>query len=183
MQQILVTGFRPFDRFASNPSEHLAKGSGKNHEVLEVSYDAVDHFFKRLDPSTFQTLLMLGVHGTATALQLEMLAHNWIGSAQDVLGDAPTGPIHDGPPILAGTLWRELPIDPLFKTEPIKLSYHPGSYLCNYIYYRALFLYPDKRVGFLHLPSEAMLPLSLQAATLEKIVALASAPSRQLQTH
>jgi pyrrolidone-carboxylate peptidase len=170
MPPVLVTGFGPFERFDSNPSEHLAKGSGLDHAVLEVSYEAVDRYLESLNPTKFESLVMMGLHGTATQMQLEMLAHNWIGSAKDVLGEAPTGSIQDGPPIRAGTLWRNLSLNSMLKSEPVCLSYHPGSYLCNYIYYRALSLFPEKRVGFLHVPSEKALPLSEQERTLKRLL-------------
>lgn len=170
MSPILITGFGPFLGFVANPSEMLAKSSGRDHVVLDVSYEAVDRFFTKLDPNSFQTLLMLGLHGVTTDMRLELLAHNWIGSTPDVMGDAPKGSVQDGPPILASTLWPRLALERLLRSEPICLSYHPGSYLCNYIYYRALCLYPDKRVGFLHVPEASALPLERQAKTLDALL-------------
>lgn len=172
MSPVLLTGFGPFQGFTVNPSETLAKGAGQKHAVLEVSYDAVDGFFRKLSPDSFETMLMLGLHGSTTEMRLEVLAHNWIGSAPDVRGEAAVGLVQDGPPILAGTLWRALPLDQLLTREPLCLSYHPGSYLCNYIYYRALCLYPDKRVGFLHVPEERALPLDRQTKTLGALLDL-----------
>lgn len=172
MPPILVTGFGPFGTFDSNASEHLAKGWGGRNAVIEVSYESVDRFVEALDRRSFDTLVMLGLHGSATRFQLEMLAHNWIGTAPDVLGDAPTGTIHEGPRILSGTLWRQLPLDSILRSEPVCLSYHPGSFLCNYIYYRALHLFPDKRVGFIHVPTQQALPLAEQSRTLGKLLDL-----------
>jgi Pyrrolidone-carboxylate peptidase (N-terminal pyroglutamyl peptidase) len=176
MSSVLVTGFGPFQGFTANPSETLAKAAGHHHAVLEVSYDAVDDFFNRLDPDSFDVLLMLGLHGSTTVMRLEVLAHNWIGSTRDVRGEAPTGFVQDGPPILAGTLWRSLPLDHLLEKEPLCLSYHPGSYLCNYIYYRALCLFPEKRVGFLHVPEEKALPLRRQTRALSALLDLVNQP-------
>ncbi len=148
----------------------LAKDSGRDHVVLEVSYEAVDRFFARVDPNSFQTLLMLGLHGVTTDMRLELLAHNWIGSTPDVVGEAPKGPVQDGPLILSGTLWQRLSLERLLGSEPICLGYHPGSYLCNYIYYRALCLFPDKRVGFLHVPEARALPLGRQSEALDALL-------------
>src|SRR5437016_1585737 len=102
MSPILVTGFGPFEYFNSNPSESLAKGAGMDHAVLEVSYKGVDRYLENLKPN-FNAIVMLGLHGTATRLQLEVLAHNWIGTSKDVLGEAPVGLIGAGPSVRAGT--------------------------------------------------------------------------------
>ena len=172
MTQLLLTGFGPFEGFDTNPSRRLVERSGCDHEVLEVSYAGTSAFFESLDSKRFQTLLMIGAHGSATKLKLEMLAHNWIGPSKDVRGHAPIGKIQDGSRILAGTLWNSLSLENVLRSEPIEKSFHAGSYLCNYVYYRALSLFPDKRVGFLHVPSEGTIPLKDQEKALKKLVQL-----------
>lgn len=170
MSPPLITGFGPFREFASNPSEMLARNSGLSHSVLDVSYEAADRFFKTLDPDSFESLIMIGLHGVTTDMRLETLAHNWTGCVPDILGEAPSGSVQDGAPILAGTLWRALPLQELLETQPLCLSFHPGSYLCNYVYYRALCMYPAKRIGFIHVPSERAMPLERQAEVLSALL-------------
>jgi hypothetical protein len=53
--------------------------------------------------------------------------------------------------------------------------------LCNFIFYRALQAFPDRRVGFLHVPPRTVVPMSEQhpflRALLEQLER-ASVPSR-----
>src|SRR5438309_1962372 len=86
---VLVTGFGPFERVKENPSESLAKGCGLPNSVVEVSYDGTRRFLDRLDPRSFETLLLLGAHGNATRFHIEILAHNRISAKADVSGFVP----------------------------------------------------------------------------------------------
>ena len=46
-----------------------------------------------------------------------------------------------------------------------------GVYLCNYIFFRALQAFPDKRVGFLHVPPVNAVPIEEQHRMLARVVA------------
>ena len=52
------------------------------------------------------------------------------------------------------------------------LSDDAGCYVCNYAYFRALRRFPRRRVGFVHVPPVAVMPLERQRATLGEIVEL-----------
>jgi hypothetical protein len=75
--RILVTGFGPFLKHAENPSEVLARECGHPHEILEVSYATVEEFLGRLDPITFDALLML-----AWPIDARPSAWSWWGATR-----------------------------------------------------------------------------------------------------
>ena len=167
-----VTGFGPFGSVTDNPSGRLAEGCGRPFEVLEVAYEAADAFLARLDPRSFDALLMLGVAVSRDRPTPELMARNWKGEVPDVRGKSLPGPIEEGEPLLLeATLWEaglvaELSVDPgLFA------SMDAGSYLCNYLSYRALRRFPEKRVGFLHVPPFEKVEQARQAEVLEKVLA------------
>lgn len=167
----LVTGFGPFGSVTDNPSGRLAEGSGRPHKVLEVAYEAADAFLAGLDESGFDTLLMLGVATSRTRITPELFARNWRGEVPDVRGTAGGGPIEEGQPLLLeSTLWNAHLLAELEVSLDLYQSLDAGSYLCNYLYYRALRHLPAKRVGFLHVPPFERIPQERQAEVLAKIL-------------
>jgi pyroglutamyl-peptidase len=175
--RLLVTGFGPFGDVQENPSSILATGTGLEHEILEVSFDAVEGFLSGLNPDSFDALLCLGVSGRAEKMHLETLAKNWIGPAPDVLGAIHgPGPIDPkAPHQLGGTLWRTAEL--LQETEDWQQSVDAGSYLCNYIYFRALQRLPSMPVGFLHVPSFDKMSQDRQESALQRLIQILSAGS------
>src|SRR5213592_2679365 len=94
----LVTGFLAFGEFAINPSALLAEASGRRFELIEVAYAAADEFVARLDPGSFDRLVMLGVAGKSSSMRLEQVARNRIGPRGDVRGFVSAGAVEpDGP--------------------------------------------------------------------------------------
>ncbi|HYO08290.1 MAG TPA: hypothetical protein VER17_04915 [Tepidisphaeraceae bacterium] len=167
----LVTGFGAFGQFDINPSALLAQTAGRPHVLLEVAFDAVDAFLSQAakDRSlhgSFDRLLMLGVAGGASTFRLEQLARNHVGESPDVRGRSlPAGAIEPaGPDVLPTTLWQ--PAHLAAAGESAVSSDSAGTYLCNYAYYRALRLLPEKRVGFLHVPPLEAIPLDRQREVL-----------------
>jgi pyroglutamyl-peptidase len=161
----LVTGFREFGGFAANPSALLAASCGRPFELLEVSYHAVDEFLDRLARLThsFDQLLMLGLRARGTTMDVETVARNWVGEVPDVRGAVRgPAPIEVGAPdTMPSTLFEGAP-----SLAPLSPSDDAGCYLCNYLYYRALRLLPAKRVGFVHVPPTAVMPLDAQRHAL-----------------
>jgi len=158
----------------NNPSRLLAESSGRPFELLEVSYAAVDEFMENLDPSRFDRLLLMGVHGRTNRCRLELLGRNWNGKTPDVRGYVPQRRKIDrnAPLRLESTLWTGDLADRkvVRATRLLTHSDHAGSYLCNFTLFRALQRFTDKKVGFLHVPSEANMALDLQQKALEFIL-------------
>lgn len=169
-----ITGFGAFLAVSDNPSSKLAEQTGRPYQVLEVSYTAVDHFLASLSDASFDRLLMLGVAANRDRLTPELFARNMIGKAPDVRGKAPLGYIEQGAPLLLeSTLWTPEITSEIVAYDPqTKISMDAGDYLCNYLGYKALQRFPNKLVGFMHVPSPERLPLCHQATSLDRILKL-----------
>lgn len=168
----LVTGFGPFPGVDDNPSAVLARESGEAHRVLDVSYDAAEAFVRDLDPSSFDRLLLIGVAASRDHLSLELFARNGCGRAPDVAGCVRAGRILDDfPLLLPSTLFEPEASAQILAGEPrLRFSLDAGGYLCNFIYYRCLAAFPDKRVGFLHVAPPERIGIGDQAALLRRVL-------------
>lgn len=152
--RILVTGFGAFRDIDSNPSQWLAERVQDEFEfrvkVLEVSYAAADEFVAGLDGDNFDAWLMMGVHGSAERMHLECVAKNGCGMGADVRGEVRGPGMID--PALPGQLHGDL-----FAGMGDGVTVDAGGYLCNYLFFQGVARFPDKRIGFLHVPrAEAM---------------------------
>jgi pyrrolidone-carboxylate peptidase len=166
-----VTGFGPFGTVTENPSATLAETCGRPFEVLEVAYVAADAFVDRLDPSSFDALLMLGVATGRHEPTPELFARNWRGDVADVRGVDDPGPIEEGQPLLIeSTLWNPHLLAELEVHPGLHTSLDAGSYLCNYLSYRALRRFPEKRVGFLHIPAFEQMSREKQTEILNVVL-------------
>lgn len=157
----LVTGFGPFGAIEENPSAWLAEHSGRDFQLLDVSYAAVEAWLES-DPE-FDRLLMIGVSANRPTMSLELIGRNVTGQALDI--DQIGGPaMIDGRdlPQLGSTLFHgitELPTG-------IEFSHTAGDYLCNFSLFRALQRFPARKVGFLHIPPFAVLDRETQLRLL-----------------
>ena len=144
-----LTGFGPFLNHQDNPSGLIASELGG--KVLEVSYEAVDSF---MQDSTASCFLCLGLHGKASQPRLEVRAWNKTNKERpDVRGVIPENEaIEEGGDDQATQIdVPELYAYLLSQGFPCSITDDPGTYLCNYIYYKAL----RKAEGialFVHLP-------------------------------
>lgn len=171
IQRTLVTGYGPFGKILDNPSARLAEGSGRPCRVIEVSFEAADAFLASLDPSSFDRLLMIGVAAGRKHLTPEVYGRNQIGRTKDVLGNDRFGPIDpNGQLLLPSTLWDTEVLGELLMDPRMRISCDAGSYLCNFITYRALARFPDKAVGFLHVPRPEEMALDVQANVLQRVL-------------
>lgn len=163
---VLITGFGPFEGNPVNPSGLLAEASGLPYILIEVTFEAVERALPKLEP--YDSVLLLGVASGSAQFRAEHVAHNWIGSFPDV-GGVQGGPGAIDPQLpfqLAGTLWPS----PGESDEGEIDSADAGGYLCNYLYFRALATYPEKQIGFLHVPSLHQLPIERQLEHFKRFI-------------
>jgi pyrrolidone-carboxylate peptidase len=153
---VLVTGFGAFLGFSENPSGVLAEDLGG--QVLEVSFAAVDEFMDGL--GAFDAWLQIGLAAKARTMLYETVGRNFVSSVPDVRGMVAGPGVIDpmGPPALAATLWHGRSVE----CEDVLPSTDAGGYMCNYLLYRALRRWPERRIGFLHVPQCAAMPLERQ---------------------
>lgn len=173
--RVFVTGFGPFGDIGDNPSAVLARGCGSPHRVLRVAFAAVEEALIEFRDEPFEALLMIGVAAGAERMRLESVAHNRIGKHADVDGEvAGPGPIDPKEPFqLHGGLWE--PRCELGEADPIDVTTDAGDYLCNYLYFRAIQAFPERRVGFLHVPTFETLPEGTQSEVLGRVLRVLAA--------
>ncbi len=169
----LVTGYGPFENIERNITGSIAPKLGERYAILEVAYAAVDDFIADLDPNSFDAWLALGHANNSKKIRVETRARNVIGPRPDVRGEGRLGfPIREGGPSeIASTLWSS--IAP-FEDELIIFTDDAGGYLCNYVLYRALEAFPEKLVGFLHLPPRQIIAIRNQIPAIRSLMDLAT---------
>lgn len=168
----LITGYGPFEDVLDNVSARVARECGHRFEILEVAYQAVDDFIAGLDPESFDGWIALGHAKNTEKIRIETLGRNAIGPRPDVRGQGRLNlPINvDGPDTIAATAW----IAPEQQAESLDwiVTDDAGSYLCNYVLYRALEAFPDKHIGFLHLPPANVMPVKQQVEAVQRILGM-----------
>lgn len=166
----LVTGFGPFRDVVHNPSSRLAEALPGNTEILPVQYGKVEAFACSVRQRPEDTILCLGLNARATELRFELYAHNQIGAerghgirahTRSVI--RPTGP---------GTLGQTLLSPSQLSALKMATSYTPGDYLCNFLLYSLLIRYPQRRVGFVHVPSFEAVAIEEQLEQLAELLQL-----------
>jgi pyroglutamyl-peptidase len=166
MRTILVTGFGPFPGAPYNPTAALVKRLSRLRwpnlrivpHVFETRYATIDRelpaLIKQHRPDA---LLMFGLHGRARTLRVETVARNAIGRAPDANGAVPAARlIAAGVPHAAmRTPARRLADAARRADVPAVLSRDAGSYLCNYLCWRATELggrHAPRFAAFVHVP-------------------------------
>jgi pyroglutamyl-peptidase len=163
--RVLVTGFNPFGKHRSNPTQRLAKEADRRSvgravlhgRVLPTEYRKCDRMIeKALKETRPDAVLMFGLAAARKKIALECVALNVDHSeTPDNAGKKPWRRAIDprGPVLLEATL----PIDRLHAALrrariPVSVSYHAGTYVCNHAFYRALRGAGAARVAFIHVP-------------------------------
>ncbi|MFX1311705.1 MAG: hypothetical protein ACFFHD_03695 [Promethearchaeota archaeon] len=178
---ILLTGFGPFGKITKNLSGEVVKimkSEINNHhlkkKILPVSWKKSLEHYKRimiLSKMAFELVILLGIHMRRN-INIEKFGWN-IAFGKDNEKKLKCGLIKRGRPFYLKTI---LDINQIYSklenTTHISISYFAGSYLCNYIYYWALFLsnyeYP---VLFIHIPQNMELDACLKK--IESIIEIA----------
>lgn len=175
---VRITAFGAFGTITDNPSIALARAVDPNAVILEVAYEAVDEWVESLDPGDPTPILSLGVAAGRKGLTYEVLAHNRAGSTPDVrkVSKAQSGSVaivEGGYPVIGATFLSPEFL-PAFGRRVLgaKLSYDPGSYLCNYVHYRQLERLPGTPVGFVHVAPFETVPMEEQLSQIERILRL-----------
>lgn len=175
--RLFVTGFGAFGGVVENPSGWLAGQLGLPHEVLPVTFAAVDDLLLRWDREAYDGLLCLGVAAGAPRMRLELMGRNWTGPHPGVDGEARPGPIDpEGPALRASTLWTLEVVDRASEPGRLGVSVDAGDYLCNYLLTRALTVLPGHRVGFIHVVDEGSMPLDEQLGVVQEVVSMLKNP-------
>lgn len=169
MRTILITGFGPFPGAPINPTSPLVRELARTARlpcvklvahVFETSYAAVDRELPNLlAKHRPDILLMFGLAPRARLLRVETLARNVVSALPDASGaslqrqtivpGAPATLAMPSPARALLTALREAQV-------PAMLSRDAGSYLCNYLCWRAAEAVAAKngprQAAFIHVP-------------------------------
>jgi pyroglutamyl-peptidase len=164
--RVLITGFGPFPGAPFNPSAALAKALARRRRpaladierathVFATTYASVDRDLPKLfaQKQKPDVVLMFGVAGRRRQLCIETRARNAVSLLfPDASGHRPLRGIIrlGGPATRAGNA----PFARLAGAAGTRLSRDAGSYLCNYVYWRALEQVRGTRplMQFVHIP-------------------------------
>ena len=181
---ILLTGFEKFDNYSSNLSSDIVRNFDDKFQqysiekiILPVSWkrsvDLYLEFFKSNELKPYLVIL-LGIQSKKT-INLEKYALNWT-FGKDMDGLYKIGFINIRKSLKFNT---RLNLKEIYKALKyslrLSISYFPGFYLCNYIYYWALDISKNKYpVIFIHIPRKGKLEdyLSYIKKIIEEILNL-----------
>jgi pyrrolidone-carboxylate peptidase len=165
--KMIVTGFGPFNDTVDNPSARLCCQLNQDAEVLKVTYAGVKKFVSEFSSRDYESILCLGVNTQISEPRFEVYGHNHIGSGPDANGRVPASRLIaiGAPRVLGQTL-----AGPNQMKLPIKKSYTPGDYLCNFLLYSLLLVCPNKSVGFVHVPTFDLMPEKKQLKKLSELL-------------
>ena len=178
MPKILLTGFEPWDNWSHNPSGEIAKALdgariGGYDIVSAVIPVAYGEDIARVRPLMAEhrplAVVSLGLHGSASSIHVERVAHNLRGRNEEEQPICVEGPAAHfatlDPRAVARAIETEAKV-------PAELTYFAGTFLCNHIMYCVLhdisqLGYPT-RAGFLHLPPTPDMVLGTGRASMAR---------------
>jgi pyroglutamyl-peptidase len=174
--QTLITGFGPFGRVISNPTErllaHFANEAVPGHTLtlhaLPTSFTQAPQIMRALleiggfNGQPFDNVLMLGVATGSLTWLVEEQGRNHTEAAQpDIDGwqPEPGAILPDGPEVLPTRFPVAEAIAALERIGlPAKASSSAGAYVCNHLLYTTLVeqkrLGTPAKTGFLHVPAD-----------------------------
>ena len=161
---IILTGFGPYGKYTTNLSSEIVKNLQDDklifqivRKIIPVSWTQSIKTYKKLLSnlkSHPKLVILLGIHSN-TKIHLEKFGWNF-KFGDDIENKIKFAPIKiNSPPWIKTILNLDLLYSNLKDKKQISISFFPGFYLCNYLYYWALYLsnkmYP---VIFIHIPDK-----------------------------
>jgi pyroglutamyl-peptidase len=185
MPTLLLTGYEPFDDYSINPSAEIAKSlDGRKigkwsiiGSVIPLDYQSADQVLNDLIESNSPEIILCCGQANRAVISLERIAVNAINvSRVDNKGYAPENDIivSDAP----AAYFSNINLPPLVEalnreSIPAYISYHAGTYGCNWILFKILHSIAqgklDARATFIHvppLPSQAIEKKNMSLATM-----------------
>jgi pyroglutamyl-peptidase len=154
MTDVLITGFGPFPGMPRNPSGTIAtqlawlrrpalQNLTRAAHLFPTSYAAVDRDLPKLMVKHRpKILIMFGVAGRTTFMRVETVARNRQSVLHpDAVGDTPLAPTttKKAPSHRRGRApFVRLQHAARLAGADARLSHDAGTYICNYVYWRAL---------------------------------------------
>ncbi len=168
MSKVLLTGYEPFDGFVTNPSEEAVKAlKGKtigNHQIdgiiLPLDYSKADEMVKDFIKVEKPSYVICCGQANRPIITLEYVGINVLNTSRpDNYGNTPDSNLID--PEAPAAYFSTLDVHEIAKCLakigiPSEVSYHAGTYGCNWILFKLLHWIAtermDVKVAFVHLP-------------------------------
>ena len=166
--KILISGFEPFGGEKINPAYEAVKSLPDmidGHEIIKClvptafsnSFDVLKVYIEKERPDF---VISVGQAGGRKGISLERVALNMMAaSIPDNLGYLANDEIieKDGPKAYFVDLCYEKMLEELKKRDiPVSLSYHAGTFVCNYLMYKTRFYIEENGLNigssFIHVP-------------------------------
>jgi pyroglutamyl-peptidase len=189
---VLITGFEPFGRYRTNPSEVIVRqyDAGRLKDVagakvkltklvLPVDYDVFQVLEKKIGGRKFDLVLHFGVASFSQYTRLERRAKNLVDKVETkkngliIKGSKkikPKGPRHVYSTVSMKAIAKELKE----KNKKFVISNNAGSYICNLLLYQSLLknkiMGQPALVGFVHIPSFKVFSKARSMAALDIIL-------------
>ncbi|MBA4791080.1 MAG: peptidase C15 [Rhizobiales bacterium] len=166
MRSVLITGFGPFPGMPRNPTADMARRLAalrlpgltdlrRTALILPTEWSALDDFARRLRADPPDAILMLGVAGRRTRIDLETRAVN-LARGLDAARRRPMRQLNPAGPSALTATTGVMRLRAALAGAGVggRISRDAGRYLCNGAYYTALDVLGAKGVPvvFVHLP-------------------------------
>jgi len=161
---IILTGFGPYGEFSTNLSSEVVKELHFDNELFQFRKEFIPVSWKQSIKSYNKILLelnsqpelviLLGIH-SGDKINLEKLGWNFkVGDDKEKQFKFGPIKVYSSPWIKTTLNLKEIYSNIEDKSD-VSISYFPGLYLCNYLYYWALYLSKKKYpVLFIHIPNK-----------------------------
>lgn len=145
----LITCFEDFSNVSENSSRLIVEKLGLPYQILPVSFKNCDQSL----PTDLDFIIQVGVAASRNKITIERYAHNLAHSPLQTDNDGHC-PQHEviiaNAPTAIETNFSPALIDEINGSWEWSLS--AGSYVCNALYFKALYRMPKTKVIFIHVP-------------------------------
>ena len=154
MKKVLISAFKPFNKLVNNYSQEVLKlininSIELNKVIIDVVYDKCFDCLKEYNLDQYDLIVALGEARMRDVITVEKQAHNVSScSIADNAGALKKDEIIDKD--LPNELQTNLDLESL--KEFAEISYDPGKFVCNNLYFNLLKYSADKCL-FIHIPN------------------------------
>jgi pyroglutamyl-peptidase len=178
---ILVIGFKPFLGGAVNPSQILALELAETNSNVEAlilpvefgnSFEILKNHLKANKMPDY--LVMIGQAAQRKKVCLEKIGLNWMQSEnKDETGFLPkASALIANAPIALESIFpiEKCYLELLKSEEPVEVSFSAGTFVCNEVYFKAMYEFKNLKSIFVHVPVFETLAQPQQGMILKKII-------------
>lgn len=147
----LITCFEDFSNVSENTSRLMVEKMSLPYKVLPVTFEDCDHDI----PHDLDFLILVGVAASRSKITVERYAHN--------LNHSPIQPDNNGHKPIHEAIFADAPVALASTVSPQTIdkiegqwdwSTSAGSYVCNALYYKCLYRFPQMKIIFIHVPHD-----------------------------